>query len=284
MRFNSYWYLGLSVLSIILLIYTCLKKGTVRTLLLFLIMTECAYIADTIIYTFLESYFYIPNLIKHDPYYDSNMGGLTSNFSVVPTIGTFIGICQLNRVWTLAFTALLAVIEWLFVKLKIYILYWWRIPYTSFGLFFVYFPMAKLIYKLVSQPLKGIRHSLFLFLTIAPILGTTHLLPIMFFSNRYYNPGWFQDRGHDTSAFVSIYYLCSSMLLVVLLKCNWKYGWMKYPSLGIILFIVTIILKSIGILHSLVWWDTWYYILAPIIILRIASAISKRLSLGLKHA
>lgn len=280
MSFNSYWYIGLGVFSLLLLVYVCYKKGTVLTLLVFLAMVQCAYIIETVIYIFGESYQYYPHFIKHSVYYDSNLGALASNLFIVPVLATLIATFRLNKLWSIFFTALLTVIEVLFVKLHIYIQYWWKTWYTTLGLFFVYFPLAKVIYKKILQPLKGRIHSLILFLCAAPILGTVHIMPIMCLYNRGYQVGWFKDPAHDTTAFASIYYLCIAILLVVLVKLKWKYRWLKYISLLAVLSIVTFFLVKVGILHSYIWWDPWYYILAPLVVLRITGSISRRLAKG----
>jgi hypothetical protein len=280
MSFNSYWYLGLSISSLILLIYTCLKKGSIRSLLLFLIMVECAFLIETVIYIFSGSYAYHPNIIKYNDYYDSHIGALASNLFAVPVLATFITAFRLGWTWMFIFAAFLAGIEWLFLKLRIYTHYWWRIEYTSLGLFLVYFPLAKRCYHRILRPLKGFLHSLLLFLCIGPISATTQFIPIIFFSNRYYLPGWFENSYYDTTAFASIYYLSVSFLHVILAKLHWKRKWFKYLVLSAVLFVVTLFLQKGGILHSTVWWDPWYYILFPLIVLKITVTISKRLYHG----
>jgi hypothetical protein len=76
MSFNSWWYFGLGFISLILLIFICLKKNSFRILLLFLIMVELAFLTETAIYIFGDSYRYMPKIIKYDPYYDSDVGAL----------------------------------------------------------------------------------------------------------------------------------------------------------------------------------------------------------------
>ncbi|HEX9063051.1 MAG TPA: hypothetical protein VF941_22995, partial [Clostridia bacterium] len=125
MSINSYYYLGLSIISLLLLIFICYRKGTIQSLLLSLILVQLAYLGETVIYIFFGSYQYYPKLIKYNSYYDSNMGALTSNLLAVPVLAAFIAAFELNWIWILFFTGLLAGIEWLFVSLHIYELHWW---------------------------------------------------------------------------------------------------------------------------------------------------------------
>lgn len=283
MSHNSYWYIGLSLISLALLVYICLRKNTVQSILHFLIMVQIAYIIETVIYIYLGSYQYHPKLLKNFAFYDSNIGALTSNFLAVPVIATYLTIFQKGWVWKFVFIGLLACIEWLFVNLHIYTLFWWRIEYTSLGLPF-YFIVAKRVYPYLSRPLKGWLHSLLLFLCTAPFLGTFQIIPIMVFNNRFYHPGWFTDPAHDTTAFSSIYYVFGTIMVVTSVKLRWKHGWIKLCLLTVAFCILTLVLKNSHILDSRVWWDPYYYVSFPLLIYVISKSISKRLSFGPSQA
>ncbi|MDR6882546.1 hypothetical protein J2X61_004327 [Bacillus sp. 3255] len=276
MTHNTFWYVGLSVLFLILLAFVLYKQGNMLTIFQFLVLVEIAYLIEAVIYIFLGSYLYHPNIIKYNSYYDSHLGAITSNLIAVPVAATIISTFQLNWVWMIAATILLAGIEWLFVKLQIYTLHWWRIEYTVIGLL-IYFPLSKIIYRRMLYSLNGFLHSVFLYLCIAPISGTLHFLPIMFFSNRVYRPGWYLNQSYDTSAFAVVYYIGISFILVFLVKRFWINKWIKTVLTVMITLIVTYSLKKGRILFSTVWWDSWYYILFPILLLIIAEAFSKRL-------
>jgi hypothetical protein len=133
------------------------------------------------------------------------MGAIASNALALPVVATFISTFRKNWMWLIVFTGLFAGIEWLFLKLDIYSHHWWKISYTALGLP-LYFTLAKLLYQKILRPLEGSLHTLILFLAIGPISGTLHILPIMFFSNRLYELGWFVNETRDTNAFASIFY------------------------------------------------------------------------------
>lgn len=280
MNFNSWWYMGLAIISLGILIFIYSKKRKSSFLLLFLVMVEFAFLIETVIYIFGGSYEYFPKIIKYNSYYDSNVGALVSNLLIVPALATLIGVFKLNWLWISFFTAFLTFTEWLFLRLNIYEHNWWKTGYTTFGLLFVFFPLGKVICRQISKPLKGIKHSIFLFLCTAPILGCMHIIPIMWLSNRAYFLGWFKDYAHDTTAFASLYHVVVAIIFTILIKINWRHRGSKYLVMASITFVTTLILTKIGILKSYVWWDPWYYIFYHVIVLTMSGAISKRLFRG----
>ena len=279
MDLNSYCYLGLGFLSLILLIYVYWKIRSPRIFLLLLATIGLGFLIEAVIYNFSLSYQYYPHIIKHDPIYDSNLGAVASNAFSLPIVATFIATFRKKWPWLLFFTGLFVGIELLFLHLDIYKHNWWRIEYTAIGLPF-YFATAKLLYQKLSQPLTGIWHNLLLYLNTGPILGLLHIFPIMFFNMRYYKLGWFENTSQDTNAFATIYYLIISFVIVMITKYHWNHKVLKYAILPILITVITLILSKMKILHSLVWWDKYYYIFFPIIVLLIAQAISNRLILG----
>lgn len=249
-----------------------------RSLLLFSLMVQIAYLIETVIYIFLKAYEYRPEIIKHSEFFDSNLGALTSNLFIVPAIAVLFATFHLGWLWMLVLIALLNGIELLFLKLHIYFLHWWRVPYTLIGLL-LYFPSAKNLYLYLLRPLKGWLHSVYLFLCIAPFSGTLHILPIMFLMNRSYMPGWFSDIDQDTTAFSALYYLVGALIVVIVVKMKAKL-WLKHLMLPVIFLAITLLLQMTGLLDIRAKWDPWYYALFPSAVFLIAMNISKRLSDG----
>lgn len=282
MEYNSYWYLGLGILSILLLIYVYLATRSNRSLLLFFAMVGLGYLIETVIYNFGHSYQYFPKLIKHNSDYDSNMGAIASNALALPVVATFIGALRKNWKWIIFFTSLFAGIEWTFLQLNIYSHNWWKIGYTALGLLVFYFPISKVFDQLLSHPLTGKLHNILLFLIIGPISASFQFTPIMFVSNRYYELGWFDQLSEDTTAFGSIFYLCTCLFYVWIANRHWEFKWLKYVFTPLLMYTVNGILQKAGILHSLVWWDTWYYVILSVLMLKITVTISKHLSNGPK--
>lgn len=276
---NSYWYLGLAILSIVLLIVVCVKQKSLWSLLCFFPMIGLGYLIEAVIYIFLECYVYYPKLIDHDKYFDSNTGAIASNALSLPAVATLIGAFQLRNRWIVIFTCLFVGIEQLFLKLGIYEHNWWKLGYTAIGLPF-YFLMAKYLYGLTLRPLKGVRLMLPVWLIIGAIGGTSHILPIMLLSFRSYSPGWFDDPSHDTTAFSAVYYITMSMLIMVMVKLHWKYRATKYVVTIAFVSLVTFVLYIRGLLQIHVWWDPVYYAIMPVLILLLAENLTKLLAKG----
>ncbi len=183
---NSYCYLGLGFISIILLFYVCYKTGVRRALLTFMAMVGLGYIIEAVIYNLLDSYQYYPKIIKHNPVYDSNLGAIASNALSLPAVAAYLVAFRKTWLWFVVMIGVFAGIEWTFLELHIYKHHWWKIRYTSLGLP-GYFIFAKILYQKIAQPLKGFSHTLFLYLLVSPFVGTFHIPPIMLFSNRIIN-------------------------------------------------------------------------------------------------
>ncbi|MBB6637041.1 hypothetical protein [Cohnella thailandensis] len=281
MHSNSYWYLGLGIASLLLLAYVCFRTRSARCLLLFAAMVGFGYLIETVIYIFLDSYRYYPKLIKNDPYYDSNMGAVASNMLTLPAVATFIAYFGLGWRWITGLTVLMVLIEWLFLKLGIYEHHWWKLIYTAAG-FPVYFWVGKVLYRQMSRRLRGTLHWLILYLIVSPLSGTLHILPIMLFECRIYQVDWFADPSRDTTAFAAVYYLSISVLHVVAIKLNGRMQWAKYVLIAGFALLITVVLKSTGILKSLTWWDPLYYVLSPCLVLGAAQAIENILAIDPK--
>jgi hypothetical protein len=276
---NSFWYLALLISSISLFCFILFKKRNTQTIFQLLTMIGFGYIIETIIYNFLGSYDYNPNFIKHNSFYDNNLGAFVSNAFSLPVVATLIATFHLDWIWMVLFSGLFVGIEWLFLKLHIYSHNWWRLKYTGLGIP-VYFAIGKVFYKWIIHPSKGFKHNLILYLIIGAISASAHVLPIIFFSNRIYHPGWFENQGRDSIALEAVFYLCASIYYCLMIRINWKMKWLKYILTGLLMYAVNQVLIGAGILRSLVWWDQPYYVCLSLYLLLLAEIIDKRLSKG----
>lgn len=276
--YNSYWFLALVFISIIIFFYILLKKGNTSTLFLLLAMIGAGFLIEAVIFAFLGSYTYYPNFVPDHPVYDSNLGAFVSNAFALPVIATLIGTFRLKWIWMLLYAGIFVSIEWLFLKLNIYSHNWWRLEYTGLGLPF-YFLTAKIIYKWILGYSKGFKLNAVLYLMLISITCSTHIIPILFFSNRIYRPGWFDNQERDTIAFAVLFFLCSSLYYCIIAKLNWKKEWPKYALTGLLTYTVNQLLIVAGILQSHVWWDQFYYVGMSLLLVLLTVIINKRLSM-----
>jgi hypothetical protein len=278
LSYNSFWYIGLGILSIIMLLYVMYRTKNYRNFLLFLMMVGTGYIIEFIIYILFGSYQYYPKIILHDPYYDSNLGAIASNLLALPVAATFIAAFQLNWIWIFSLTAYFVGIEWLFLELDIYKHNWWKLGYTAMGLPF-YFSLAKWYVKWIMRPINSFTRPLILSLITGSILGTMQILPIMFFNSREYHVGWFENPSRDTTAFAYVFYVAITFLFVLVVEISWKSLILKYTLPTILILIVTMMLKHAGIVEKHVWWDQIYYTLLNFVILILTNVINQKLGM-----
>lgn len=276
---NSYWYYALLVLSISLFTFILIKKRNTQSFYLLLAMIGLAFIIETVIYNFLASYDYNPNFIKNNKFYDNNLGSFVSNAFSLPVIATLIATFDLSWIWMIIFTGLFVGIEWLFLNLHIYAHNWWRLSYTGLGLPF-YFATAKSYYKSILQPAGGFKYYWILYLITGSTSAFTHILPMIFFSNRIYTPGWFENSGRDSIAFGVIFYLFTSLFYCLMTKVHLNRNWIKYIFTGFLMYAVNRLLIGTGILHSLVLWDQPFYVCLSLLLLMLTGIIDSRLSKG----
>lgn len=279
MSINSLWYFAVAAIGIILITLTYFKSKTYLCFLLLFGMVGVGYSIEFIIFTLFECYQYFPKIILHDEYFDSNMGAIVSNMIVLPTAATLIGVLKLGWSWIVFFTVLFVGIEKLFIELGIFRHNWWNLGFTMIGLP-LYFYSAKIWFPYFMRPMQGKLHFFSLFLISWPILGTFQFLPIAFFNWRSYTTGLFEDPSHDTTYFLVLFCLIIICSLLITERIKWKSTWLKHIVPFAFLFCMLMILQKAGILHSNVWWDKPYCILAAYITLHIINFLSRKLLYG----
>ncbi len=278
--YHAYWYLGLGALSLLALGCTCFAKRSLRRpLLLFGIVIGYGFLIESVIYNFLGSYRYDPNLIAWNDYYDSNTGALASNALALPVAATMIAVFGLGWMGIVGFIILFACIEWLFLHLGLYEQNWWKTVYTMLGLPF-YFGTAIWIHARLPHPIRGLLHKLALFALTAACAGTLFVTPIMLFGVRSFTPGWFAEDARDTTSFSDVLFILMSLLYVWLACTNWRHAWLKYAIAAAVMQGSTILLRAAGLLHSHLWWDGLYYVVAAILMTRLSVAFHRALLQG----
>lgn len=244
---------------------------------LYLIMVGYGYLIEFIIYILLGSYQYYPKIMPKQPYFDSNLGAIASNFLSLPVSAVMIAMYRLG--WgTIALCVLLfAGIEWLFVELGIYRHNWWHIGYTSLGLP-TYYLIAKCWSRWLKNPLKGFRKAVLLFFIIGTITSNFQVLGFMILQTRSYHVGWFADPAHDTTAFAAVYYLSVSLFFTLVLMLRNTYPKIKFILAMAFVLSVSLTLKHIGIIKVHVWWDLPFMLVACSLALWLSGLAAARLS------
>ncbi len=111
-----------------------------------------AYLFEYPTFNLFHGYRYIPHILKKRPF-DNVFGAILSQGIYVPIVATFLTIFQKNWRWKISFSFFYFLIEHLFLRIKIYKVYWWKPRYT---LIFIslYFFVSDFIYKMLAAPKK----------------------------------------------------------------------------------------------------------------------------------
>jgi hypothetical protein len=244
---NAFWFLGLAVLSVLLVIFTLWRKRDLKLAALYLALGSIASYLEDVIYICFQSYEYYPQLLAV-PYYDMTLGAYLSQVYYVSSVALFIAAFNLGFIWIFFFTIMFVGIEYLFLALKLYKLNWWSPAYTFFGLL-IYFQIAKLwlpaIRKAQSRfirffTLSGINYILF-----------GNLIAFSIFSNHYhFSAGFFDDPARDTLAVILIFML--SRAFIIALTCVLRHNWAVMVSILLFTWSTYFVLIRMNILafHS----------------------------------
>ncbi len=185
---NTVSFAVLALVALAALIFFIVRTKSVFVVFLFLTYVGMIYVFEYIILILFNSYTYYPRMLQ-DPYMDSMMGAFISNFLTVPTAGLAMVIYRLRFRWTIVFTCLMAVIEWLFIRLGIYEHHWWRLSY-SFVAFIFFFWLVGFWARRVEQ---GNR----LFQYVSLLMFSLSVLNTLAFLRMLVNIGIFQPGLFD---------------------------------------------------------------------------------------
>lgn len=145
---NSIWYILLLIISIALLVYVFIKaKEKKRVLGFFLALFGLALFIETIIYIFLKAYEYYPGIIPNSAKNDGVLGNICSQLSV-SIAALFISVFNIRFRGVVLIGAIYFGIEWLFLALGIYQIFWYR-PWITLILLTSSFEIAKRWYRTV---------------------------------------------------------------------------------------------------------------------------------------
>jgi hypothetical protein len=130
-----------------------LKRKTQKDIWILLLSNiGFAYLFEYPTLNLFRGYKYKPSIMKN-PVFDSILGAIFSQAIYVPITSTFLTLFNKNWKWKISFSLFYFCIEKLFLRLKIYKVYWWKPIYT---LVFLngYFYLSDGFYKALSTQKK----------------------------------------------------------------------------------------------------------------------------------
>jgi hypothetical protein len=250
------WFLILAVLSLLLKIFVFWKKKDLKVVALQFCLSGIAGYFEDVVFIWLQSYHYYPRLLKN-PYYDNTLGAYFSQVYYVSSVAVLIASFNLGFIWILFFTVMFVGIEYFFLALGIYKLYWWHPSYTAVGLF-IYFWVAKRWYKSLLQVSScWIRLSTLNFMNYI-LYGNIIVIPVLA-GHYHFFFGWFADPARDTIAVIIAYCIIRGFITAAV--CFYRLHW---PILAFVLLFMGASYFILIHLHLFTYKHLWDLILFPV--------------------
>ncbi|MFC0524442.1 hypothetical protein ACFFGV_12780 [Pontibacillus salicampi] len=140
-----YWYLLLSIISIVIILYTLRTHKDGRIIVLFFAISGIIYPFELIVLIYTEAYTYELGIFNNI-YKDSVVGNFVSNLLAVPAASLWIAVNHIKKRWYFPIAFLFVVIELTFVNLGIFERNWWKTYYT-FLLLPIHFYLSTLAWN-----------------------------------------------------------------------------------------------------------------------------------------
>lgn len=254
---NAVPYLILIFLSVCTLIYVLFRTKQFVTFVWFLSFAGMIYIFEFVILVLFNSYAYYPKVFK-DAYLDCLFGALISNFFAVPVVAITIVTFRLRFRWIIAFALFFTAIEWLFLHLGIYKHHWWRLPYTTFNLIFLFWLARYWANRTVLGSRLLIYLSLLMF-TLSMCDTLSFLLVLVGFNN--FHIGYFSNPTRDDILVRFMFILVTSLILATTIYLTTTIRWIVTALLATIG--IQIILYAMGIIR--IYISLWLFYLIFIV-------------------
>lgn len=243
-RGNSLPFIILFIVHTSMIIFTFTKKKKDRKSLLLLLFSNIgfAYLFEYIVLNLFKGYRYKPNLLKNR-HLDNIFGAILSQAVFVPFTSLFITAFNLGLKYKIGFTLYFALIEKIFLKLKIYKNYWWKTLYTSLVIP-CYFMISDFWYKHLK---KGTPYILFVSLFNCIMVTGVNILYVLAVVRKFkFGLGLF----HSWKEHFKIAPLYSILLSLVATCLIWVQGWLAKISIFLFAILLDLIIKKKGIVKS----------------------------------
>lgn len=270
---NAIWFIILTVIFVLLLIFTFWKKKDQKLVVLFFCMSGIAGFLENVIFFWLDCYEYYPHVWK-EPYYDNTFGAYLSQRFFVSSVAVFIAAFNLGIGPILLLISMFIGIENLFLVLKLYKLNWWHPSYTAAGLF-IYFYIGKVWFKHLLQIPSHIIRFITLFCTLYTLY--TDIIAIPTLSGHYFfDVIWFDDPARNTIIVIILYCLIRSFFLAIV--CCYRFHWIIMILVPAFMWLSYFVLFQMGIFSFRYSWNILLFAASDIMVLLSGYYFNKVLS------
>lgn len=228
---SVYWYYGLILIGLILLIAALIYKKDWKILVLHLNVASVIHPFEIIVLILFSGYQYSPGFLL-DARLDNYLGSYVSNSLIVPASAVIINAFSLSWYHSLTSAAIFTVIDWYYTTLGIYHHFWWRSAYTGIGLLILY-RISKWIWKGLQRTQPQLIFKLFtIYLSYAPL----HNLIIFVFNKGgqlfRFQVNWFGDPEKAHQVFFFLHLMVTSLVITLCIGLKLR---LRYRMLGIVI-------------------------------------------------
>lgn len=258
---SLFWYICLAIIGIVVATYTIYKKRDtykVSTLLVFYLFTaSITWIGEFTVLGLLNSYSYKTGLFA-DPWAQNLLGHLLINSTLYPAAAIVMVANSLRYGWILIVAAFFTLLEYMFVKLRIYEQHWWRYYMTPIAVVIFLAFFHKWFPKMNRRPYGLTRAVTFYF--VAMIIIHIPAPVLLLLGKQYYQIGFINNLVGNlylaSIVIIFFYHLIESFLLV-LFTCVFNKWYLKILPV-IISIVVQSILVKMNILIINAGWNLVY--------------------------
>jgi hypothetical protein len=258
----AYWYYGLVITSLALLIISISHKKDFKLLVLSLVISDLLQAFEVIVLIILPGYRYLPQILP-DPSFDNIGGAYVSDFFIVPAFAVAINAFSLSWVSIAGIAAIFTVIDWFFNNLGIYEHYWWNSMYTGIGLIILY-TISKWIWQRLTQDSPSLLFRLaVVYLGFASIYSSIHFIFVGILQLYRFHIGWLQNPIQEHFLIASAY--MHIVAAIVALSLGLKLGYRANILIVALLAVINWLLGYYNILVPLSGFAPVFYTLILVI-------------------
>lgn len=258
---NLFWYICLAIIGVGGASYSIyVKRGIykVSTLLVFYLFTAgLAWIGEFTVLGLFNSYAYKTGLFVN-PWAQNLLGHLILNTTLYPGAAVVMVAHSFQYGWILLVSASFTLIEYLFVKLRIYEQHWWRYYMTAMTVATILSIANKSFVKMNQRCYGLTRTIIFYFVALIIIHAPAPILLLL--GKQYYYIGLinnlFGDLYLSSILIIFFYHLIESFLLVLFTCILKRWYWRIFPF--VISFVIQSTFAKMGILIIENGWKLGY--------------------------
>jgi hypothetical protein len=253
---NYIGYLLISVISVVLLIYTFIKdrKNTNRNFSVYFFIAGLSFILEFFILVCFNAYQYRPHVFNYT-WHDNILGSFTSQALAIPSAAVFLAAFQLSWLWIAGLSLFFVMVELLFLYLNIYGHHWWSIVYTAI-LLPIGFTIAQKWFKWMTGKSNFIRFFT-IYLGLNTYAQTLKYFLYVFMATHQYRIGVFSDQHRDSIFGNSIYLAIITVLMTYVIVFKFKWYWAA--AVACLEWVLTSILVRFDILILGDHWRIGYF-------------------------